>query len=536
MNKEQQHTKHSITSPLRGGLGGFRFLGPRGMGLFAFASVISLFTLVAFNLPVFSYAWTHASMGTVEKAFVVASLGVIMLALNMMLTYVLVYLLRIVGRLLIAVTLIIDALAEYFVLVYSVMLDDTMMSNIFNTRYSEASGYFSYPMLVWVVVLGVFPAIWVVWQPVVRGTKKQLAKVCGGALGVSLLLIVANINHTLWISNNDTELGGLSMPWSYIANTYRYINMHHVTEEPERQLPKGEISDTTRTAVVLVIGESARRDNFSLYGYKRLTNPLLAKQQGLTCYDAQSCATYTTAGVRAILEPKDDGPLFEILPNYAQRCGVDVSWRTANWGEPPVKAKEYLRLGDLEKMFPKVSPDEDGILFCGLKERIVSSKSRKVLIILHTTTSHGPDYCLRVPKSFHKFQPVLDNIEEAEKNPQALINAYDNSILYTDYLLSGLIDTLRTMEGWQTAMMFVSDHGESLGENEIYMHGIPKDMAPKQQYQIPFLVWTSDGFRTLKPKAKIDQHWVFHSVIDLLGIKTEAYNGDRDVFATPKAH
>jgi len=502
----------------------------RKMPLLYYSLIVSLFTFVAFNLPVFGYAWENASMALPVKVFVVASLAVIMISLNMMLTYLLTYLTRYVGRVLIAITLIIDALAEYFVLTYSVILDDTMISNIFNTRYSEASGFFSWTMVLFVIVLGVLPAIWVVWQPIAYGTKKKFGKVCGGLLGLSLLLILANIKQTLWISNNDTELGGLSMPWSYIANTYRYVNMHHIGDQPEIKLPDGEIADTTKTAVVLVIGESARKANFQLYGYKRANNPLLMKQPGVTAFDAQSCGTYTTAGVRSIVEPKEDGPLYEILPNYAFRTGVDVVWRTVNWGEPPLHIKEYMNQPALHDAYPNEDDNVDGILIAGLKERILKSKSPKVLIVLHTTTSHGPDYCLRVPKEWQKFKPMLDNIEAAEKNPQALVNAYDNSILYTDYLLSTIIDTLRSMPDWNTAMMFVSDHGESLGEKDLYMHGVPMNIAPKEQYEIPFIVWTSEGFRQLKPKKQIDQHYVFHSVINLLGIKTQAYNPEKDIF------
>ena len=122
------------------------------------------------------------------------------------------------------------------------------------------------------------------------------------------------------------------------------------------------------------------------------------------------------------------------------------------------------------------------------------------------------------------------------------MNAYDNTIVYTDYLLDSIIDTLRGMSGWKTAMLFVSDHGESLGENKMFMHGLPMKLAPKVQYEIPFLVWTSEGFRDYKPVASgrvaaegelpevIEQHYVFHSVLNLLAIESPSYNKDYDIF------
>jgi len=499
-----------------------------------FSLAVSLFTLVAYNLPLFSFAWEKANMSMFSRCFLLGSLALVMVALNMMLTYLLVFLTRYVGRVLIAITLIINALAEFFVLTYSIILDGSMISNVFNTRYSEASGFFSWPMVFFVLFLGVVPAVWVVWQPLNYGKKKQMGYICGGSFLFSLILIGVNIGNTLWISRYETQLGGLSMPWSYIANTFRYIGMKNAHAEEEILLPDGEITDTTKTAVVLVIGESARRANIQLYGYERQNTPLLKKQEGVSILNANSCATYTTGGVRCIVEPTDGGPLYEILPNYAARMGCDVSWRTVNWGEPPVKVDEYLDQEALQKMYPDANAGIDSILFHGLKERILSSKSNKVLVVLHTYTCHGPDYCRRIPDSFQKYTPILDNVEEARKNRQALVNAYDNSILYTDYLLSNTIDSLRSMKEWNTAMLFISDHGESLGENNLFMHGIPMNMAPKVQYEIPFIVWTSDSRKVKDDKVKaVDQHSVFHTVINLLSIKSPAYKPELDVFVNP---
>jgi len=162
--------------------------------------------------------------------------------------------------------------------------------------------------------------------------------------------------------------------------------------------------------------------------------------------------------------------------------------------------------------------------------------------VLHTSTSHGPKYADKYPKEFEAYKPVAKNVEEGQKNVDMLINAYDNTILYTDFLVDSLINMLRSMTDWNSAMMFVSDHGESLGENKMFMHGLPMKLAPKVQYEIPFLVWTSDHFRDYKSTstekethegqlpAMLDQHYVFHSVLNLLSIQSPAYNKDYDIF------
>ena len=227
---------------------------------------------------------------------------------------------------------------------------------------------------------------------------------------------------------------------------------------------------------------------FQLYDYKRETNPLLSKQDSLRVYEATSCATYTTAGSKAILEPQNSDDLYELLPNYAFRTGVDVVWRTSNWGEPPIHIDEYLIDTELAEQYPDVDKRYDGILFAGLRERIEASKRDKVLIILHTSTSHGPKYADKYPQEFEVYKPVVKSVEEGEKNIGLLVNAYDNTIRYTDFLLDSLINTLRSMTDWRSAMIFISDHGESLGENGLFMHGLPMKLAPKVQYEIPFLV------------------------------------------------
>ena len=507
------------------------------ISLWAFSCIVSLGTLLLYNIPFFHYVAQNTNEGVGGRILLLASLVVIMLALNFMMTYFVMWVLRMVGRILLAILSVINATAVYFIITYSVIIDATTIENVFNTRYSEASGFFSWSLWLFVLGCGVLPALYCLLQPVVIGKVKKLGIFCGSSLAVVLVIAAMNIGQTLWISQHDTELGGLLQPWSYVVNTCRVISSYHDEQAEEIKLPDGTIVDQEKAVVVLVIGESARKANFQLYGYKRDTNPLLSRQNALKVYQATSCATYTTAGTKAILEPKNSDDLYELLPNYAYRTGVDVSWRTYNWGEPPIHIDEYLTDVDLADLYPDVNRAYDGILFAGLRERIASSKKDKVLIILHTSTSHGPKYADKYPPEFEVYKPVAKNIEEGEKNVGMLVNAYDNTIRYTDFLLDSLINTLRTMEDWNSAMIFISDHGESLGENKMFMHGLPMKLAPKVQYEIPFLVWTSEGFRTYKQATELpdvlEQHYVFHSVLNLLSIQSPAYNKDYDIFEAP---
>ena len=503
----------------------------KSLSLFSFSCIVSLATLLLFNLPFFNYVAENSNESAGGQLFLMVSLVVIMLAVNFMMTYLTVFLLRFVGRILLAILTLINATCVYFIYTYNIIIDEVTIGNVFNTRYSEASGFFSWSLWGYMLV-ALLPALWCLLQPVVRGKAKKMGVYCGSSLGIVLVVALMNYNQMLFVSQHDTELGGLLQPWSYLVNSIRVASINSDKQAEEIKLPDGKITDNEKAVVVLVIGESARKANFQLYGYNRPTNPLLSKQTDLKVFQTNSCATYTTAGTKAILEPKNSGDLYELLPNYAFRTGSDVTWRTSNWGEPPIHIDEYLTIKELTEKYPEADKTHDELLFTGLRQRIEQSPKNKVLIVLHTSTSHGPKYADKYPKKFEVFKPVANNVEEAEKNLPMLVNAYDNTIVYTDYLLNGLINTLRDMKDWRSAMLFISDHGESLGENKMFMHGLPLKLAPKTQYEIPFLVWTSAGYRDYRTDLPpvLEQHYIFHSVLNLLSIQSPAYNPEFDIF------
>jgi lipid A ethanolaminephosphotransferase len=305
----------------------------------------------------------------------------------------------------------------------------------------------------------------------------------------------------------------------------------HKENEKEILLPNAIVKDSQKTVMVLVIGESARSQNFSLYGYGKNTNPLLSKMPDVFHFNATSCATYTAAGVKCILEHTHTDDLYEILPNYLYRNGVEVIWRTTNWGEPPIHIKNYQNLESLKKICKGEGCNYDEILLTNLKEQIAASTKNKVLIVLHTSTSHGPTYNTKYPPQFEAFKPVCKSVELGKCSHEELTNAYDNTIVYTDYFLNNVINDLKQLKEYKSAMIFVSDHGESLGEKNLYMHGLPLSLAPKEQYEIPFIVWMSDNSsKQLKPNGSLTQNHVFHSVLNYLGIQSPVYNEEMNIF------
>ena len=500
----------------------------RPISLQAECMILSAFTLAAYHIPFFRLVLDKIE-GGFNGVLITAGLAVLMLALNHFFYYLVLYTGRFAGRCILAFTFIADAISLYFINSYEVLITDSMMGNVYNTQFSEASGFFSLAAVLYVLFLGVIPCIFIFAAKTDFGSFKRFLSNIGLALGLAVAIAFVNIQNWPWIDRNSTELGSLLMPWSYTVNTVRYYNGEKKRNQKEILLPDAVISNDSKDVCILIIGESARRDHFSLYGYEKMTNPLLA-EDNVTAFIANSAATYTTAGVKAILDHQPTGKLYEILPNYMYRTGVDVIWRTSNWGEPPVHIEKYHTVKDIKKMYPEADDRYDGILLSGLKEEIQTSDKDKILVILHTNTSHGPTYNKKYPAEFEVFKPVCTTVEMSKANPQELMNAYDNSVLYTDYIIHSAIEILKEFTDRRTCMLYVSDHGESLGEGNLYMHGVPMSIAPKEQIEIPFIVWTSKDAVEVKELAEVGQYHVFHSVMDFLGVESPIFDEDKNIF------
>lgn len=508
----------------------YHFMGIKfkKMKLSAFAALMSLATALMFHFPFYRYILDNVD-GDFNGAVIVASLTAILFIANYFAFYLVLWLGRIVGRILSACAFVGNSITLYFINTYDVIIDDTMMGNVFNTNYAEATSYWSVAALLYIVLMGVIPAAIVVCTKIDFGSFKRFAVHIGTSLALLAAICLGNMSNWMWIDKNSTVMGSLILPWSYVVNTFRYYGSQKAVNRQEIPLPNAVLTDNDREVMVLVIGESARRDHFSLYGYDRQTNPLLEKTPGVRAFKANSAATYTTAGVKAILSYKDTDELYEILPNYLYRNGVEVIWRTSNWGQPPLHIDNYREIWDIADK-EGLNPEYDENLLYGLWDEVRNSAREKVLVVLHTSISHGPSYDRKYPLQFRKWTPVPETVEMSKCPVDQLVNAYDNGILYTDSLLSEIIDELKALKGYRTGLIYVSDHGESLGENGLYMHGVPISIAPSEQYEIPFIIWTSDGGQKYKDSDLLSQYHVFHSTLRFFGVSSPIYNEELDIF------
>jgi lipid A ethanolaminephosphotransferase len=509
-----------------------------------FIVVVALANAILYHGPLYSFALANLDFPSLSGALTLATL----FFLATFVTTLILCLLSLVSqRLILPVCMLLalcNALALYFVESYGVVLDKSMMGNVSDTNFSEAYSFLHPKLLVYLLLFGALPCLLLSRVQIRRARVLQRLMMLLVVLLIGASWIYASSTTWLWIDKNSRRLGGMTMPWSYIIGASRNYADHLLTSRQQALLPAASFLANERTIVVLVIGEAARAQNFSLYGYRRPTNPLLANSGVVALAHARACATYTTASLQCILSHVDtswhSAASYEPLPSYLQRNGIDVIWRTNNWGEPPLKIQTYQRVEDVPGACQGDSCRYDEAMLQGLDQRIRSSAKEKVFVVLHQHGSHGPSYSNEYPKQFEVFKPVCKSVDLHQCTNEELVNAYDNTILYTDDFLRKAIGLLKSFPETATALIYISDHGESLGEYGLYLHGTPFAIAPDVQKDIPFLVWMSDTFKQKKgillsqqtQRKSHSQPNIFHSVMGAFDMRSAIYNRQLDIFSS----
>ena len=497
----------------------------------SFCIVFSLLNTIIFNYALLHFLAYKLDLISISGALITLSIFTIIFLVNIAFTSFIVIFLPLIIKPLYIITSLINSFATYYMVSYNITLNKSMISNIINTRFSEASELITSDLYIYIFVFFIIPSFLIINIKIHNIKKYKILFNAVAVFFIGVLYLYINSFSWLWIDKHASLIGGKILPWSYIINSYRHYSESTTNQEQEILLPDGYFLNDKKMVVVLIIGETARSHNFSLYGYPRTTNPLLQTDKILTFKETKACATYTTASLACILSHDTSQIGYEPLPTYLTRIGVDVIWRTNNWGEPKITVSKFQKRSDLKEKCLEYKCDFDEILLTELHKEIILSKKTKTLIVLHTKGSHGPSYYSRYPESFEKFLPVCryENIKKCTQ--QELVNAYDNTIVYTDYFLHKTIRELKSLNDTPSMLIYISDHGESLGEYGFYLHGAPYFVAPKYQKEIPFIIWRSeeDTMDKVKTTGSFSHSNIFHTIIGALDIETKAYNKKLDV-------
>ncbi|WP_104690552.1 sulfatase-like hydrolase/transferase [Helicobacter heilmannii] len=493
--------------------------------------IYSVVSLVLFNLPLLGFVLEQKGGFGITFSVCVAYICVTSMAFAMLSIFGLRML-----RFFCSLFSLCNALALYFVNTYHTLLTRDMMGNVLNTNFKEASGFLGWHLWLY-VLLGLLVAVGCWLLPLKPSRFKHKLYFI---LGSGLVFAFWGAIHTkqwLFFDKHAKAIGGLVAPYNYSINTARAALLFLKTAPLKRF---GLVPLQVRgRVVVLAIGESARRANYGIYGYNKPTTPKLQEllnHHEILALKATSCATYTTAALTCILNAKSG---YENLPLFLHRQGVKVVWLSLNDGPPPMDVDWSPPLSILHRWFKEVGLDSkiidyDEALALALPHVLARYPKDNLLVILHLKGSHGPLYVDKVPKGFAPFKPICTHNELDACQSAALINAYDNTIIYNDKVLDIAVQNLSHTPR-QAMLLYMSDHGESLGEHGLYLHGTPYLIAPDFQKQVPFIVYINPAFKAhlqAKPlKPDYTQDMIFSSVLHAFGLqKSPAYNPKLDIF------
>lgn len=487
---------------------------------------MSAFLLLTANLSFFEKVTSVYPFNASNIGFLI-SLAIFLYAVIALLTVALSLLLpvRVVSSLLI----ILAAIAGYFTNSLGVVIDANMIRNALETNTSEALELVNFSFIFYLFFFGIAPVA-LIWRTPLHtsGPRRELFSMLKTATLLILLMVISILpvsDHYASFFREHKIVRSYVNPAFPIYSMGKYINqkikasampsfitLAHSVEHP--------VNKKLQKLVVLVVGETVRSDHMSLNGYHRNTNPQLSTEQRLISYsDISACGTSTAISVPCMFAyaghdnfSPDEADHTENALDILKRAGVNVLWRDNNSDSKGVArrvAYEDYKSPDLNTICDTECRDTG--MLVGLQEYI-DSQHGDTLIVLHQMGSHGPAYYKRYPEEFEHFKPACHSAELSECSSEEITNAYDNTILYTDHFLAKVIDLLKqNTPKYETAMFYVSDHGESLGESGIYLHGLPYMFAPRAQTKVPLIAWIGntsdiDYEKTLELKTSPNSH------------------------------
>lgn len=466
------------------------------------------------------------------------------------------------------VLVLMAAFGAYFMLAYGIAIDASMLVNVMQTDVKEAGDLLNVRMLGTVLVLAAPPLLWLYRRPVLRlSALRHVAHnglLLAGSMAVMVVCLLLVFQDFASTMRNHTKLRYLINPLNSVyalgniaTKPLRMDTTQLLPLGRDAQLGASYTGQAKPPLLVLVLGETGRSGNFGINGYERATTPLLsARSQDLvSARNAWSCGTSTAASVPCMFSHlgrtgyEGRSANFESLIDVLHHAGLGVLWVDNQSGckgvcdrvgetsttalKDPVlcagsECLDRVMLKDLDAQIAALSPEQ---------------RQRGTVVVLHQMGSHGPAYYKRSAPENKKFGPECTSTSLQECERQQVVNAYDNSIVETDQFLDSVLKWLTAHENQaQTAMIYVADHGESLGEKNIYLHGLPYAVAPDVQKHVPWITWLSPAMQARTQTTtgclqkdladrRITHDHYFHSVLGLMDVTTSAYNPELDMFA-----
>ncbi|MDX3905498.1 MAG: phosphoethanolamine--lipid A transferase [Pigmentiphaga sp.] len=524
-------------------------------------SLLTATGLVAFyNVPVWKEVLRLVPCTSLEAAAFYFSFAVLMWSAFALLLTLCSF--RPVFKPLLTLLFPVSAVVAYFMGTYGVAIDSVMVQNLFETDLREAGAFAGPGLLAYLAVLGVMPVVllWTVRIDYTGGIKGLLSRlmVAAACLVTGAAMLAGFYSTYAPLFREHRQVTQMINPTNYLYAFGKYVRHRWgTTARVAAVAPLGTDAHRSPVAararkalVVFVLGETARADHFGLIGYGRDTTPELSGLGVLGYTRVSSCGTSTAVSVPCLFSGLGragytDGAAWkrEGLLDVLQHAGIDVYWRENNSDckGTCVRVAHDSVMDDPERPFCGAQGCLDEALLVGL-QAYVDAHPGDIFIVLHTMGSHGPAYYQRYPPAYERFTPVCRTNRLDTCTHESLVNAYDNTIAYTDHFLAQVVLWLQRQEATRdTAMVYVSDHGESLGENGIYLHAAPYAFAPRAQTHVPMLIWLAQAavrdwrldmacLAAGREQAYSHDN-LFHTFLGLFDVRSAVYRQELDVFA-----
>jgi lipid A ethanolaminephosphotransferase len=530
------------------------------------AVAAAVYFAIASNQTFFRAVAATGVLHGVQGALTFTSLFVALIALHTIVLCVLLN--RWTAKPVLTVLLLTSAAAAYFMAAYTVYFDADMLRNILHTDGKESHELISLHALPSILLYGGFPAV-LLWRvrlksrPLPRALLIRAATVVL-AVVIAMAALLASFQSISALMRNHRDLRYLVTPGNYLVSLVQVAR----DANADRNRPRmpiglnakvvGRPADERPRLLVLVVGETVRAQDWGLNGYARQTTPQLATlaqspSGPINFAHMVACGSSTEISLPCMFSPwgrmhydKDRIDHSQSLLHVLDHAGIRTLWRDNQTGCKGVcegLAFESFEHGSVPGECSKDGCFDEAMLH-GLAERIAAQPGDQV-VVLHQLGNHGPAYYTRYPSQFRHFTPTCETSDLDRCSREEIVNAYDNAVLYTDDFLARTIHFLGEQTGHDTALIYLSDHGESLGEDGLYLHGVPYAIAPDMQTHVPMLMWLSPqfaaarGIDTACMKARsedaVSQDNLFHSVLGLMQVRTPEYDASLDLFARCEA-
>ncbi len=535
----------------------------RKMNLHFLIILTALYLVATANFSFFEHVFSIYPVSH-NFGFIVSIIGVLF-GLMWLLLQLICY--RPIAKPVLIALLLIAAVCGYFTDAYGTIFDGNMLINSLQTDQAEAAGLISLSFVSRVIFLGILPAVLIaklriksvpmpkaLWQ---RALTLLLAigliVVCLLPFGDQYASFFRQHKIVRSYANPITPIySAVKLSSDYIDEWRRpNVLIPHATDA------KRSVSGSAKKPklMVFVLGETVRADHLSLNGYNRDTMPRLAKNPNVYSFsNAVSCGTSTAYSVPCMFSYAnrdnydiDTASDNENVLDTLNKQGVKVVWRDNNSSSKGVADRVTFEDYKTAALNPNCDVEcRDIGMLSGFDKMVTENAPSKVnaakkdtLIVLHQMGNHGPAYFQRYPKAFEKFKPVCMTNELSKCSVQSVINGYDNALYYTDYFLNSVIDTLKSYEkDYDVVMIYASDHGESLGENNIYLHGLPYAIAPEAQTRIPIVIWSPNSNQIDNPRLSqltsqpVSHDFITPTLLEFFGITTDEVKAAPTFFKT----